>query len=168
MSRFWSDLTRRLSPHVPGEQPRSADLVKLNTNENRYPPSPDAVAVLSGEIDPSLCLYPNPNSQALKDAVARSARLDPSNVFVGNGSGGVLALSYMAFFAGGHGLSFSDITYSFNPVYCQLFDVQAKRVPLADDFRIDLGTYRGAQGGIMFPNQNAPTDIALPMEEIGA
>ncbi len=166
MSRFWSDVTRRLSPYVPGEQPRNADLVKLNTNENPYPPSPRALAVLAGDVGPSLRLYPDPGSLALKDAVARSTGLGCSNVFVGNGSDEVLALSFLAFFTGGHPLQFPDVTYSFYPVYCQLFGVEVERIALADDFRVDLRSYRGGRGGIIFPNPNAPTGIAIALGEI--
>jgi len=168
MSRFWSDVARRLSPYVPGEQPRRAGLVKLNTNENPYPPSPRALAVLSSDIGPSLRLYPDPNSLRLKAAVARSTGLDRANVFVGNGSDEVLALGFLAFFTGGPALRFPDVTYSFYPVYCQLFGVEAERIALADDFRVDLRRYRGGQGGVLFPNPNAPTGIAVSRDEIEA
>ncbi len=168
MSRFWSDVVRRLSPYVPGEQPRNADLVKLNTNENPYPPSPRALALVSADIGPSLRLYPDPNSVGLKDAVARGTGLERSNVFVGNGSDEVLALSFLAFFSGGNALQFPDVSYSFYPVWCQLFGIEAERIALAEDFRVDLTPYRGGKGGIIFPNPNAPTGIALALSDIEA
>jgi len=166
MSRFWSDIVRDLSPYVPGEQPSSANLIKLNTNENPYPPSPEALAVLGGDVGATLRLYPDPESVALKDAVAQTHGLDRSNVFVGNGSDEVLALAFMTFFAGKGALQFPDITYSFYPVYSRLFGVAIDRVPLTDDFRVEVDSYGTGTGGIILPNPNAPTGIALPRDEI--
>ncbi|MFT5441935.1 MAG: histidinol-phosphate aminotransferase [Myxococcota bacterium] len=169
MSELWSDLVRRLSPYVPGEQPKTPNLVKLNTNENPYPPSPKAQEVLGGDIASTLRLYPDPNSAALKDAIANSYRrynLERDHVFVGNGSDEVLALSFMAFFLGKGPLQLPDISYSFYPVYCKLFDIDCEVVPLAQDYSIDLQPYRNGTGGIIFPNPNAPTGIGTPLEQI--
>ena len=120
-SKYWSDIVNRLDPYVPGEQPAVLNLVKLNTNENPYPPSPEVLAVFSAESLGQLRLYPDPNSRALKRAVAKSCGLQEQNIFVGNGSDEVLALAFMTFFQQSKPLLFPDITYSFYPVYCQLF-----------------------------------------------
>jgi histidinol-phosphate aminotransferase len=165
MPRFWSDEVRRLTPYVPGEQPREDELVKLNTNENPYAPSPRALAVLAGDVGPSLRLYPDPDSAALKDAIARASGLARANVFVGNGSDEVLALCFLAFFTRA-GVRFPDVSYSFYPVYSRLFDIETRRIPLTGDFRIDLTDYRSGPGDIIFPNPNAPTGIALDRREI--
>jgi histidinol-phosphate aminotransferase len=166
MSRYWSDVVRQLSPYVPGEQPRATNLTKLNTNENPYPPSKEALAVLAGDIGRDLRLYPDPDSVLLRDAIAELHGLDRSNVFVGNGSDEVIAQSFMAFFTGTGVLQFPDVTYSFYPVYCQLFGIESDVIPLSDDFSIDLQPYRQGTGGIIFPNPNAPTGMALPRHEI--
>jgi histidinol-phosphate aminotransferase len=172
MSRFWSDHVHRLSPYVPGEQPKSAQLVKLNTNENPYPPSPRALAVLSGEIGAELRRYPDPNSHALRTAVAESRGLSAEQAFAGNGSDEVLALAFAAFFGAREGadgpLLFPDVSYSFYPVWADFFGIAWERVPLADDFTLDLGPYREGRGGIVFPNPNAPTGIAISVVAIEA
>lgn len=110
MSQFWSDSVRELSPYVPGEQPDSENLIKLNTNESPYPPSPRALGVLNGELGSQLRLYPDPNSRSLKNSLAELHGLDNVNVFVGNGSDEVLALCFMAFFKGRGPLKFPDIS----------------------------------------------------------
>lgn len=168
MSELWSDFVSSLSPYVPGEQPNTENLTKLNTNENPYPPSPTAQQVLSGELGPALRLYPDPNSNALKDAVANLYGLGREHVFVGNGSDEVLALSFMTFFIDKGPIQLPDISYSFYPVYCKLFDIDSAPVPLAEDFSIDLQPYLAGQGGIIFPNPNAPTGMGLPLEQIEA
>jgi histidinol-phosphate aminotransferase len=169
MSELWSDFVSRLSPYVPGEQPKTANLTKLNTNENPYPPSPKAQHALAAIAGPTLRLYPDPNSTSLKDAVAAlysAYQIDRDNVFVGNGSDEVLALSFMTFFIDKGPLQLPDISYSFYPVYCQLFGIDSDAVPLAADFSIDLRPYRLGKGGIIFPNPNAPTGIGMPLKEI--
>ncbi len=162
----------RLSPYVPGEQPRSTRLVKLNTNENPYAPSPRAQAVLSRPLVDELRLYPDPNSTALREAAAGRHGLGAEQAFAGNGSDEVLALAFAAFFgprAGHDGpLLFPDVSYSFYPVWAGFFGIAWRTVPLAEDFRLDLAPYREGRGGIVFPNPNAPTGIALAVAEIEA
>jgi len=172
MSRLWSDLARGLSPYTPGEQPKSARLLKLNTNENPYPPSPRATGVLGEEIGETLRLYPDPGSQALRTAAAARHGLSAEQAFAGNGSDEVLALAFAAFFGprDGHAapLRFPDVSYSFYPVWASFFGIAIATVPLAPDFTLDLAPYRDGSGGIVFPNPNAPTGIALPLREIEA
>ncbi|WP_347332070.1 histidinol-phosphate transaminase [Marinimicrobium locisalis] len=168
MSRYWSELVRQLEPYVPGEQPKIEGLIKLNTNESPYPPSPKVRDVLNGEAVDKLRLYPDPNSSRLKQTIADYYQLKPENTFVGNGSDEVLAFAFMAFFKQSKPLLFPDISYSFYPVYCRLFGIEAQRQPLTDDLRIELEQYPADNGGIIFPNPNAPTGRALPLEEIEA
>ena len=166
MSRLWSDLVQQLQPYVPGEQPRVANLIKLNTNENPYPPSPAVREVLNEQAVDRLRLYPDPDSTALKDCIASYYQLQAGQVFVGNGSDEVLALAFMAFFKKSRPLLFPDITYSFYTVYCQLFEIPFQTVPLREDFSIDFSDYPAANGGIIFPNPNAPTGVATPLAAI--
>lgn len=169
LQRFWSPSIRQLEPYVPGEQPKIDNLLKLNTNENPYPPSPQVVSaiqsVLADQAD-SLKRYPDPDSSALKAAIARQQGLDPSQVFVGNGSDEVLAHLFKAFFVQDQPILYPDISYSFYPVYCQLFGIQAREIPLRDDFSIAIGDYRLPNGGIIITNPNAPTGRALPLSAI--
>lgn len=168
MSKFWSELARGLEPYVPGEQPKVADLIKLNTNENPYPPSPKVMAAVEGFDLERLKLYPDPNCDSLKQALADYHKVERNQVFVGNGSDEVLGLSFMAFFKQDKPLIFPDITYSFYPVYCKLFDIEYQQPPLNDAFCIDLQTYPTDNGGIIFPNPNAPTGRLLGLDEISA
>jgi len=168
MSRYWSELVRQLEPYVPGEQPKIDGLIKLNTNESPYPPSPRVRAVLNDEAIDKLRLYPDPNSSQLKAAIAEYNGLRPEQVFVGNGSDEVLAFAFMAFFKQKRPLLMPEISYSFYPVYCQLLDIESKRLPLTEDLRIDLNDYPSDNGGIVFPNPNAPTGRALSLDEIEA
>ncbi len=168
MSRFWSQVVRELEPYVPGEQPQIDGLIKLNTNESPYPPTPRIHQLMSDERLDRLRLYPDPNSVKLKDTIAGYYSVKCEQVFVGNGSDEVLGLAFMAFFQQDKPLLFPDITYSFYPVYCQLFGIQSQRVPLREDFTIDFGTYPSDNGGIIFPNPNAPTAIGAPLAEIEA
>jgi histidinol-phosphate aminotransferase len=167
-SKYWSDFVQRLDPYVPGEQPVVSGLVKLNTNENPYPPSPDVVVALSSDTLEMLRLYPDPNSRALKQAVAKNCGLDEQNIFVGNGSDEVLALAFMTFFQQSQPLLYPDITYSFYPVYCNLYNIEAEQVPLSDDYSIELKDFERPNGGIIFPNPNAPTGIGLPLADVEA
>ncbi len=172
MSRYWSPVVGTLSPYVPGEQPKVANLVKLNTNENPYGPSPRALQAMRDACDDAMRLYPDPNSDRLRQAAAASAGVRPEQVFVGNGSDEVLAHVFMAFFQQPQPLRFPDISYSFYPVYCGLYGVAQHTVPLTDDFRIDPADYlpeagdRGPAGGIIFPNPNAPTGRALELGDV--
>lgn len=167
--RFWSPEVRDLEPYVPGEQPKIQNLLKLNTNENPYPPSPkvvDAVqAVLTHQAD-ALRLYPDPDATALKQAIAKQQNVDVSQVFVGNGSDEVLAHIFKAFFIQQEPILYPDITYSFYPVYSQFFGVQTKQIPLNEKFEIDISDYEQENGGIIITNPNAPTSIALGLDKI--
>lgn len=166
MSRFWSELANRLTPYVPGEQPKGTRLVKLNTNENPYGPAPgvlDAIAATSSE---SLRRYPDPDSSELRAAYALREGLEPSQVFLGNGSDEVLAHAFQALLKHARPLLFPDISYSFYPVWCELFEVSYQSVPLTPDFRVDVDSYPLDNGGILIPNPNAPTGVLLPLSEI--
>ena len=168
MSRFWSDVVKGLTPYVPGEQPKLANLVKLNTNENPYGPSPLALEAIRAATDETLRLYPDPNADLLKRAIAAGHGLDASNVFVGNGSDEVLAHVFLGLLRQQLPILFPDITYSFYPVYCGLYQVAHETVPLREDFSIRVGDYARPNGGIIFPNPNAPTGRLLPRAEIEA
>jgi histidinol-phosphate aminotransferase len=166
MSKFWSDIVHKLTPYVPGEQPKQDNLVKLNTNENPYGPSPKVIEALKLEAADTLRLYPDPNSDALKAAIADTYHLSPKQVFVGNGSDEVLAHVFQALLKHSRPLLFPDITYSFYPVYCGLYDIDFQTIPLAADFTINIDDYDQPNGGIIFPNPNAPTGIPLGLAKI--
>ncbi|SOC37853.1 histidinol-phosphate aminotransferase [Rhizobium subbaraonis] len=168
MSKFWSPIVATLKPYVAGEQPRIADLVKLNTNENPYGPSPKAIAAMQEAVSDSLRLYPDPTALALRQAIARTYAVEPDEVFVGNGSDEVLAHAFAALLKHDKPLLYPDITYSFYPTYCGLFGIEAVEVPLKDDFTIDLADYDRPCGAIILPNPNAPTGIGLPIAAIEA
>jgi len=166
MSRFWSSLTHDLKPYVPGEQPRMAGLVKLNTNESPLAPSPRALDAIRGEAAETLRLYPDPQALALRTALADYHQVRPEQVFVGNGSDEVLAHTFAALLKHDAPLLFPDITYSFYTVYCRLFGIAYEAVPLDEAMRIRLTDYRRPAGAIIIPNPNAPTGIALSRAEI--
>lgn len=167
LSKYWSDCVHNLDPYIPGEQPRIADLIKLNTNENPYPPSPTALSVVDQDSVNALRLYPDPESTALRQTLADTYAVTPEEVFVGNGSDEVLGLAFKAFFSGhAQPLLFPDITYSFYPVYCGLFDIDYATIPLNAHFKIINDDYKKPNCGIIFPNPNAPTSIAKPLAEI--
>jgi histidinol-phosphate aminotransferase len=166
MSKFWSDIVHKLTPYVPGEQPKLDNLVKLNTNENPYGPSPKVIEALRLEATDTLRLYPDPNSDALKAAIAGVHHLNTNQVFVGNGSDEVLAHVFQALLKHSRPLLFPDITYSFYPVYCSLYDIEYQTMPLTEDFTINVDDYDQPNGGIIFPNPNAPTGIPLALAEI--
>jgi histidinol-phosphate aminotransferase len=166
MSRFWSSIIHSLTPYVPGEQPKLPNLIKLNTNENPYGPSPKVVEALKAEAADTLRLYPDPNAERLKAALAAYFGVLPQQVFVGNGSDEVLAHTFLALLRHSRPLLFPDITYSFFPTYCRLYDVTYETVPLTDDFQIDPEAYLRPNGGIIFPNPNAPTGRLLPVKAI--
>ncbi len=161
MSKFWSPVVSQLTPYVPGEQPQMTKLIKLNTNENPFGPSPQVLAALRGAIDDGLRLYPDPNAGRLKQTLAAYHGVAPEQVFVGNGSDEVLALAFAALLQHDAPLLFPDITYSFYPVYCRLYGIDYATVPLTEAMEIDIADYRRPCGGIIFPNPNAPTGIAL-------
>ena len=166
MSQFWSESVHKLKPYIPGEQPKASNLTKLNTNENPYPPSPKALAAIQAATDESLKLYPDPNSDVLKQSIANYYNLDTAQVFVGNGSDEVLAHTFQALLKHDKPLLFPDITYSFYPVYCGLYDINYKTIPLNDAFAIEIDDYKLENGAIIFPNPNAPTGIGLDLSSI--
>ncbi len=166
MSKFWSQVVHGLTPYVPGEQPKLANLVKLNTNENPYGPSPKVIAALQAEAADSLRLYPDPNSDRLRQAIADYVGLTPAHVFVGNGSDEVLAHAFLALLKHDLPILYPDITYSFYPVYCGLYGIAYEQVPLTDTFEIRVDDYLRPNGGIIFPNPNAPTARLLALSEI--
>ncbi|MBL8488471.1 MAG: histidinol-phosphate transaminase [Rhodocyclaceae bacterium] len=166
-NRYWSAVVRGLSPYVPGEQPKLANLVKLNTNENPYGPSPRALDALRGEVGDGLRLYPDPNAERLKGAIAAFfGGVSPREVFVGNGSDEVLAHVFLGLLRHDRPLLFPDITYSFYPVYCGLYGIAHETVPLAEDFSIRASDYLRSNGGIIFANPNAPTGRALALGDL--
>ncbi|HGQ7177807.1 TPA: histidinol-phosphate transaminase [Acinetobacter baumannii] len=167
--RFWSPEVRELEPYVPGEQPKIQNLLKLNTNENPYPPSPkvvEAVQEVLHEQADVLRLYPDPDATVLKQAIAKQQNIDVSQVFVGNGSDEVLAHIFKAFFLQDEPILYPDITYSFYPVYSQFFGTKTKEIPLNENFEIDVRDYTQPNGGVIITNPNAPTSIALSLAEI--
>ncbi|SDJ46560.1 histidinol phosphate aminotransferase apoenzyme [Pseudomonas delhiensis] len=167
MSKFWSPFVKDLVPYVPGEQPKLAKLVKLNTNENPYGPSPKALAAMQGELNDALRLYPDPNADRLKQAIADYYGVRPGQVFVGNGSDEVLAHAFHALFQhDGRPLLFPDVTYSFYPVYCGLYGIPFEALALDERFQIRVEDYARPNAGIIFPNPNAPTGCLLPLEAI--
>src|SRR6202166_4252269 len=166
MSRFWSRLTHDLRPYVPGEQPRMAELVKLNTNENPVGPSPRALQAIRGEATDTLRLYPDPRSTALRAALATYHHVWPEQVFVGNGSDEVLAHAFAALLKHDAPLLFPDITYSFYPAWCRLYGIAYEAVPLDAAMQIRVADYRRPASAVIVPNPNAPTGIALSRAEI--
>ncbi|MEN3109904.1 histidinol-phosphate transaminase [Uliginosibacterium paludis] len=167
MSVYWSDVVSRLTPYVPGEQPKIARLIKLNTNENPYGPSPKALAAIAAETGEALKLYPDPNSDLFRQAVARHFGIEARSVFVGNGSDEVLAHAFLGLLRHDKPLLFPDISYSFYPVYCGLYEIDYRTIPLDEQFRIRVDDYLAADAGaIIFPNPNAPTSRLLPLDEI--
>ncbi|CAN7529295.1 histidinol-phosphate transaminase [Neorhizobium sp. LjRoot104] len=168
MSRYWSPIVSTLKPYVAGEQPRIRNLVKLNTNENPYGPSPKAVAAIHAAADDALRLYPDPSATALREAIAARFGVQPDQVFVGNGSDEVLAHTFQALLKHDKPLLYPDITYSFYPTYSRLYDIDVVEIPLDEGFRIRLSDYDRSCGAIIIPNPNAPTGIGLTLAEIEA
>ena len=166
MSRYWSAVVHGLTPYVPGEQPKLANLVKLNTNENPYGPSPKVLDAVRAEAADTLRLYPDPNSDRLRAGIAAYHRVTPGQVFVGNGSDEVLAHAFMALLKHERPILFPDVTYSFYPVYCGLYEIGHRAIPLTESFEIRIDDYRAPNGGIIFPNPNAPTGRLLALDEI--
>ncbi|MDP2228027.1 MAG: histidinol-phosphate transaminase [Moraxellaceae bacterium] len=166
MSQFWSAFVHDLVPYVPGEQPKIANLVKLNTNENPYGPSPRALAAMQAALGDDLRLYPDPNADVLKQAIAAYYGVECGMVFVGNGSDEVLAHVFHGLLKHDAPILFPDITYSFYPVYCGLYGVPFRQVPLDERFDIRFADYAEPNGGIIFPNPNAPTGVLTPLAAI--
>jgi histidinol-phosphate aminotransferase len=166
MSRHWSKLVHDLEPYVPGEQPQDQQYIKLNTNENPYPPAPGVARCLAEFDAGDLRRYPDPQSGELVAALAAYHGLPPDRVFVGNGSDEVLAHAFQALLKQDRPILFPDISYSFYPVYCALYRIEYRQIALDADFRIDLDGYRAANGGIVIANPNAPSGIALELAGI--
>ncbi len=166
MTDFWTDTVRRLTPYVPGEQRLGSDIVKLNTNENPYPPSPKVIKALQAVSGDALRRYPDPESVALRTALAEYHGLNINQVFVGNGSDEILALAFLAYFTSGKALQFPDISYSFYPVYCNLYGVESRTVALEDDYSLNLDLFEPNVGGIVFPNPNAPTSREVSLDVV--
>jgi histidinol-phosphate aminotransferase len=171
MSVYWSGRIQKLDPYTPGEQPRNRKFIKLNTNENPYPPAPEVVEAVRAAAGDALRLYPDPACLLPRQAIAERYGVRPEQVFVGNGSDEVLAFAFAAFFGAGADeapppLFFPDITYSFYPVYAGLWDIPFQTVPLLDDFTIDVRKYHVNSGGVIFPNPNAPTGIVLSAKDV--
>jgi histidinol-phosphate aminotransferase len=168
MSSYWSDFVKDLDPYSPGEQPQISNITKLNTNENPYGPSPAVITAISEAADDRLRLYPPPEAEQLKCKIAEYFQLSATQVFVGNGSDEVLAHIFNGLLTHPEKgpLLFPDISYSFYPVFCQLYGIHYEKIPLADDFSIDLDDFQRANGGIIFPNPNAPTGLLLGLDAI--
>lgn len=169
MSRFWSDITSELTPYTPGEQPQIEGLVKLNTNENPYGPSPKVINAINTANNESLRKYPDPNATKLKQTIAdyyAEFGIGLNNVFVGNSSDEVLAHTFKGLLKHEKALLFPDITYSFYPVYCGLFDIEFKTVPLRADYSININDFNANNGGIIFANPNAPTGLGLSLNSV--
>ncbi|WP_372591150.1 histidinol-phosphate transaminase [Guyparkeria sp.] len=167
---FWSDDLAGLTPYVPGEQPKIEGLIKLNTNENPFPPSPRAIEAIRAAADERLRLYPDPTSQALRECLGRHHGVSEDQVFVGNGSDEVLAFLFRALFQRGRPIVFPDITYSFYPVYCRLYGIEAQMVPLDEELAVDVDAMcridPASVGGVILPNPNAPTGRALGLDQV--
>lgn len=166
MNRYWSDIVKSLTPYVPGEQPQLENLVKLNTNECPYPPSPKVLEAISGVGADALRRYPDPESTELRQAIAARNGIQPDQVFVGNGSDEVIALAFLALLKQQRPLYFPDVSYSFYPVWSQLFGIECRTVAVAQDFSIDPDAYPSENGGIIIPNPNAPTGMLMSLASI--
>ena len=167
MSRFWSSVVHDLSPYVPGEQPKLDGIIKLNTNENPYPPSSRVLAAIASATD-RLRLYPDPTATSLRETIAARYNVAPEEVFVGNGSDEVLAHTFQALLKHDAPLLFPDITYSFYPVYCRLYGIRYEEVPLDATMKVQIADFRRPCSAILLPNPNAPTGIGLPCQAIEA
>ena len=162
----WEEYVRTVEPYVPGEQPNQPDMIKLNTNENPYPPAPGVVEALKNFDTDKLRLYPDPTAGMLVEAIAKYKGLDSNQVFVGVGSDDVLAMAFLTFFNSEKPIFFPDITYSFYDVWANMLRIPFETKALDDDFQIKKEDYYGENGGVVFPNPNAPTGILMPLSEI--
>ena len=162
----WQNKLRQVEPYVAGEQPKIVNMIKLNTNENPYGPTEKIKEVLQNLNEDKLKLYPNSDGEDLRHALAKYHGLNDKQVFLGNGSDEVLALSFLTFFNGKEPILFPDISYSFYPVYCDLYQMAFEQVSLREDFTIDIKDYQKPNSGIIFPNPNAPTGLLLGLTAI--
>ena len=166
MKQFWSERIKDLVPYTPGEQPKDRVFIKLNTNENPYPPSPKVLKAIEAAAGEGLRLYPDPEATALRTAIAEYHGLAPEQVFCGNGSDEVLGLCFYAFFTPGKKVIFPDITYRFYPVYTKLFGLDWEEIPLNEDFTLPVEKFLGGNGGAVICNPNAPTGRTLPLSDV--
>jgi histidinol-phosphate aminotransferase len=166
MNELWSDCIRSLEPYKPGEQPTIEQLIKLNTNENPYPPSPAVLSALQGETNANLRLYPDPEGRKLKQTIAAMHGLSEANVFLGNGSDEVLAHAFYGLLKHKLPILFADVTYSFYPVYCGLYGIKYELVPLDEAFQVNIPDYARPNGGVVLSNPNAPTGIAVGLRQV--
>ena len=167
MKEFWSKRVRDMVPYVPGEQPKDRVFIKLNTNENPYPPSPKALEAARSAVGGALRLYPDPECTRLREAIAKHTGLDVSQVFCGNGSDEILSFAFQAFFDKENPITFPDITYSFYEVYVKYLDLTVDLVPLNDDFSLPLEKFiSGPTGGVVIANPNAPTGQAISLADL--
>lgn len=162
----WESNVRRVEPYVPGEQPKDKNIIKLNTNENPYPPSPKAAEVMKAFETDRMKLYPDPDSTVLVDALAERYGVKPSQVFVGVGSDDVLSMAFMTFFNSDKPVLFPDITYSFYDVWAEVYRIPYRQIPLDENLHIVPDDYKTENGGIIFPNPNAPTGVLESVEMI--
>jgi len=174
MNGYWNERTKNLSPYVPGEQPKDRKFIKLNTNENPYPPSPKVIKAIKNAANENLRLYPDPECTQFRETIAKRYNVKTEQVFAGNGSDEILAFTFGAFFENSGAsccekaspILFPDITYSFYPVYANLWNIPYQTIPLKEDFTINVDDYKINSGGVILPNPNAPTSIALSLNEI--
>ncbi|MEN6330786.1 MAG: histidinol-phosphate transaminase [Smithella sp.] len=167
MSRYWSHIVKNIKPYVPGEQPKDQKYIKLNTNENPYPPSAKALEAIKNAANETLRLYPDPSGDELRETIAAHFHLKKENVFIGNGSDELLAFSFPAFFEpAGLPVLFAEVTYSFYPVYADFFNIPYRLIPVDDEFRIPIDGYFQENGGIIIANPNAPSGRGVPLTAI--
>ncbi|HAJ26886.1 MAG TPA: histidinol-phosphate transaminase [Syntrophus sp. (in: bacteria)] len=167
MSRYWSNKVKNIKPYTPGEQPKDRKYIKLNTNENPYPPSSRVIEAIKNAADETLRLYPDPMGEELRETLAGYYQLRKSNVFIGNGSDELLAFSFPAFFEpAGKPVLFAEITYSFYPVYAALFNINYRLIPVDEDFNIPEEGYDQDNGGIIIANPNAPSGKGVTVKSI--
>lgn len=159
-------MAKRCTPYIPGEQINRANVIKFNTNENPYGPSPKVIQAIQKESEQTLNLYPSPTTDKLREVIAALNSLSKENVFVGNGSDEVLAFSFMAFFDSNKAIRYPAISYSFYPVYAKLFGIPAEEIALQDDFTIPIEDFYQSDGGVIFPNPNAPTSIYMEIDTV--
>lgn len=166
MSKFLSDKANSVVPYVQGEQPKDKKYIKLNTNESPYPPSKNVKKIITESNFDDLRLYPDPDISDLKNEIAKKYKIETENIFIGNGSDEILAFSFMAFFNRGDKIYYPNITYSFYSVYSDLFDLNEKKIPLKEDFSINVNDYKNLDSGIVIANPNAPTGILLKLNDV--
>jgi histidinol-phosphate aminotransferase len=166
MSKYWNELTKRIEPYVAGEQPKDKKYIKLNTNENPYPPSEKVLKAISEANNSDLRLYPDPDCDKLREKVAGYYNLNKNQIFIGNGSDEVLAFSFLTFFSSDKEIVYPDISYSFYPVYADLYGLKTRLSQLKEDFSINVENFLSNNGGVIIPNPNAPTGKYLDINSI--